>query len=83
MQKRNILKYIFLLYNEGQNSNTDKEKKSIISKNLVYSSPTYKSFEIRIGEGTFWNVYYGMNLRNSFPIAVKVIKDRKINIVNF
>ena len=60
-----------------------KETNNNNSKDVVISKPKYKVFETEIGEGTFGNVYYGINLKNCFPMAIKLIKDDKINYLRF
>lgn len=63
-----------------QNSNTnlfELENKNFFTQGFVLNHSKYKAFQVKIGEGTFGNVYYGINLENSNPFAIKEFKGTK------
>ena len=74
---------IISLFTNFEESNFLKEKEDNFSKNISFEFSTYKAFDVKIGEGGFGNVFYGMNHENSFPLALKIFKNNNLDFYYF
>lgn len=75
--KRCIYNNIISLFQDSNNNNSKLEKEKFLINDSIFNHSKYKAFQVKIGEGTFGNVFYGINLENSNPFAIKIFKDRK------
>ena len=78
-----IYNNIVSLFENFDDNISECDKKEHFSKSLFFEISSYKAFEVKIGEGTFGNVFYGINLENSIPFAVKIFKNKKYNDSSF
>lgn len=81
--KNGILLKISSLFEEKDQSIISEENEYISSNNFIIGSNDYKNNNIKIGEGTFGIVYYGTIIENNIPVAIKIIKTGKENLLKF
>ena len=74
---------IISLFTNFEESNFLEEKEENFSKNISFEFSTYKAFDVKIGEGGFGNVFYGMNHENTFPLAIKIFKNNNLDFYYF
>ena len=75
--------YIIFLFQIFEESNFLKDKEEKFSKNITFELSAYKVFDVKIGEGSFGNVFYGINHENSFPLALKIFKNNNLDFYFF
>ena len=63
--------------------NFSKDKEENFTKNISFEFSSYKDFDVKIDEGRFGNVFYGINHENSFPIALKIFKKNNLAFYYF
>lgn len=81
--KKCIYDDIISSFENPDENRTLNDKKQQLSKNLFFEFSTYKAFDVKIGEGSFGKVFYGINHKNSFPLALKFFKNNNYDFYLF